>query len=327
MNKDRVSIITAVYKAEEFLDRCVESLVKQEYTNLEILLIDDGSPDNCPQKCDEWAQKDKRIKVIHKQNGGVSSAWNAGLDNAAGEYIAFVDSDDWVESNYVSELYNLIQKHNCDIAICSNDIIREEGIRTQIIDGSCPAEETYYVASNCLKAFFAEKEWRHTAWGKLYKKNIFQSLRYPEDIMCTEDTYMICDICKQVQTGIATTSKVLYHYVMQNKSVSKTINEKRFDWIRSKRHILEQLTSDNQAYPHACKHLYASYVSIYKSFKDFRRKDLIKQLNQWLKEDYKKYAKYIKGKYKICFYLFRYHRPFYNFVMAIKKGVDKVLSH
>ena len=101
MNEPLVSVIVPVYKVEDYLDKCVESIVKQTYKNLEIILVDDGSPDNCPSMCDSWAQKDSRIKVIHKENGGVSSARNSALDTAAGDYICFVDSDDFIEPNAV----------------------------------------------------------------------------------------------------------------------------------------------------------------------------------------------------------------------------------
>ena len=94
--KDLISIIIPIYKVEKFLDRCVESVVNQTYSNLEIILVDDGSPDNCPYMCDEWAEKDSRIKVIHKLNGGLSDARNEGLKSSTGKYVGFVDSDDWI---------------------------------------------------------------------------------------------------------------------------------------------------------------------------------------------------------------------------------------
>ena len=99
MKNELITIIVPVYKVEKYLDRCVQSIVDQTYTNLEIILVDDGSPDNCPKMCDEWAKKDKRIKVIHKQNGGLSDARNAGLEKAKGKYVGFVDSDDYVAPN------------------------------------------------------------------------------------------------------------------------------------------------------------------------------------------------------------------------------------
>ena len=119
MNKNvKISIIVPVYKVEKYLDKCVNSIVGQTYKNLEIILVDDGSPDNCPAMCDEWAQKDSRIKVIHKKNGGLSSARNAGLDACTGDYIGFVDSDDWIEPDMYEYLLNIGMKNNADVSRC-----------------------------------------------------------------------------------------------------------------------------------------------------------------------------------------------------------------
>ena len=102
--KGKISVIVPVYKAESYLDRCVESIVNQTYKNLEIILVDDGSPDNSPKMCDDWAKKDERIKVIHKKNGGVSSARNAGINEATGEFVQFVDSDDYIDLSFCEQL-------------------------------------------------------------------------------------------------------------------------------------------------------------------------------------------------------------------------------
>ena len=101
VRKELISIVIPVYKVELYLEKCIESIINQTYKNLEIIIVDDGSPDNCPQICDEYSKKDKRIKVIHKENGGLSDARNAGIDIATGKYIAFVDSDDYVSDDYV----------------------------------------------------------------------------------------------------------------------------------------------------------------------------------------------------------------------------------
>ncbi len=111
MNNSLVSIIVPIYKVELFVDECISSLVSQTHSNIEIILVDDGSPDKCPEICDQWAKKDNRIKVIHKENGGVSSARNAGLNISTGKYVTFVDGDDWVDQDYVEYLLNLITKY------------------------------------------------------------------------------------------------------------------------------------------------------------------------------------------------------------------------
>ena len=116
---EKISIIVPVYKVEKYLDKCVRSIVEQTYKNLEIILVDDGSPDNCPAMCDEWARKDSRIAVIHKENGGVSSARNAGLAACTGDYVGFVDYDDWIEPDMYEYLLDISMKSNADVSRCA----------------------------------------------------------------------------------------------------------------------------------------------------------------------------------------------------------------
>lgn len=106
-----ISVIVPVYKVEKYLDRCIESIVNQTYPDLELILVDDGSPDNCPALCDAWAERDERIRVIHKKNGGLSSARNAGMDVMCGKYVCFIDSDDWIELNFLEVLRSLFEKY------------------------------------------------------------------------------------------------------------------------------------------------------------------------------------------------------------------------
>ncbi len=320
--KEKISIIVAVYKAERFLDRCVNSLINQTYKNIEILLIDDGSPDNCPKLCDEWAQKDNRIRVVHKLNGGVSSAWNAGLDNATGEYISFVDSDDWVDSKYIEVLYDLIKQKNCDISTCCFYTVYNGKL---FFNKKKPRFSKYFEAKDCNKLFFSSKPWPHNSWGKLYNRNIFNNLRYPEDIMCAEDLYVIYDICCNVKNGIITTDKILIYYFVHNASVTKTIDERRFDCIRSARHVVSgvEAKADNEIMSEACRRLFFEHRGVYWSFLDHKCKNLIKKQNEWLKEDYKKYAKYLKGKERLRNFIFRYFRPVYIFTRAIIKLIRR----
>ena len=108
MNKEVISIVVPIYKVEKYIKKCIDSIIEQTYKNLEIILVDDGSPDGCAKICDEYAKKDKRIKAIHKENGGLSDARNVGIDISTGKYICFVDSDDYIENNYIELLYKCI---------------------------------------------------------------------------------------------------------------------------------------------------------------------------------------------------------------------------
>ena len=126
MENPLISVIVPIYNVEEYLNRCVESIVNQTYQKLEIILVDDGSPDNCPRMCDDWAKKDSRIKVIHKENGGLSDARNAGMKITTGEYISFIDSDDYIETCMIEILYEAIKKYDCDIASCRVRIVMDD---------------------------------------------------------------------------------------------------------------------------------------------------------------------------------------------------------
>lgn len=232
MKKDLVSIIVPIYKVEEYLDKCVESLINQTYQNIEIILVDDGSPDNCPMLCDEWAKKDSRINVIHKENGGLSDARNYGIDAAKGDYIVFVDSDDYTEENMIENLFNSLKKEEADIAIC-NFYIEDENTNEQTIANnldskifSCTGEEKY-------KYLF---DWEYStqtvvAWNKLYKINLFEKIRYPKGKL-HEDEYIICELLKNANK-VVYNLQPFYHYIKRDNSITSTFNLKRFDIIEA----------------------------------------------------------------------------------------------
>ncbi len=187
MNK--ISIIVPVYNVEKYLDRCVESIVSQTYENLEIILVDDGSPDNCPQMCDDWAKKDERIRVVHKTNGGLSSARNTGLEIATGSLIAFVDSDDWLEPDMYRKLCTAILQYDADIAMCATDSVDMEG--NNIATGTTPtlknSKEKIIIYSNnseIMEAHISPSEiagWINSGvWNKLYRAHIVNGVLFPK---------------------------------------------------------------------------------------------------------------------------------------------------
>ena len=191
-----ISVIIPVYKVEDYLTACVESVLAQTYQNFEIILVDDGSPDNCPQMCDEFAARDSRIRVIHKPNGGLSSARNAGIDGAKGEYLAFLDSDDLWTPLFLERLYRAIGETGADLAVCLFRRFRGEPPRelpeaaqtvllTQREAFEClfgVRNENMVVAPNKLygrKLFSLINESTVVAWNKLYSANTFREIRYP----------------------------------------------------------------------------------------------------------------------------------------------------
>lgn len=159
-----ISIIIPVYKVEEYLNQCVRSVCSQTYSNLEIILVDDGSPDGCPQMCDQWANKDSRIKVIHQQNKGLSGARNSGLAQCKGEYVLYVDSDDTIDTDMVEHLYALIMKQNADIAMSTFRFPEEKNKHTKRISGEILSGN----ADEMLMVVAEYGLWQ--SWGKLIKR-------------------------------------------------------------------------------------------------------------------------------------------------------------
>ena len=210
-----ITVVVPIYKVETYLKKCIESIRSQTYTYLEILLVDDGSPDNCPKICDEYAQIDERIQVIHKENGGLSSARNAGIDRAAGDYISFVDSDDYIEANMIELLYEGIVKHQCEIAICNHYV--EKG--DQLLMELPPVDKEWvYTSQEATKLLLEDTVIKSYAWDKLYKAELFQTVRYPngrnyEDI---GTTYLLFDQANR----ICQLQGYEYYYQMREDSIS-----------------------------------------------------------------------------------------------------------
>jgi len=177
MQKDKISIIVPIYKVEQYLERCITSITAQTYKDVEIILVDDGSPDNCGKICDTYAKADKRIKVIHKSNGGLSDARNVGIDNSTGEYIIFIDSDDWIDIDMVQVLYNVIKKYDADIAECSYRNHYPEFIKEET---SCNGEVIIADPIFALECMLDWKYYKTNAWNKLYKRSVIGDIRYPK---------------------------------------------------------------------------------------------------------------------------------------------------
>lgn len=210
-----ISVIVPVYKVEKYLDRCVESIVNQTYTNLEIILVDDGSPDNCPVMCDTWAEKDSRIRAIHKVNGGLSDARNAGMAVATGKYIGFVDSDDWVEPGFYQNLYDLLQAHDADIAECGVNYIDENGKLQR--QRQYKSADKAMLRVDAIKHLLKEDGIFQTVWNKLYRRESIGDIQFEKGRLHEDDfwTYQIFDRARK----IAVTQKPMYNYFQRSNSI------------------------------------------------------------------------------------------------------------
>lgn len=193
-----ITVIIPIYKVGEYLDDCILSVVNQSYTDLEIILVDDGSPDLCPQICDEWAKKDTRVKVIHKVNGGLSDARNVGIDNATGDYISFLDSDDYMSKDCIEKLYQALLKYpDCSISSCSH-WLDKDGIIEPTFNKNWEFNSIRFVEPEEYADKMLLMESQHTAWGKLYKKEVLQNIRFRkgynnEDILFCLDFYPLVE--------------------------------------------------------------------------------------------------------------------------------------
>ena len=245
MNNSLISIIVPVYKVEPYLRKCVESIINQTYTNLEIILVDDGSPDNCGTICDEYALKDSRIKVIHKENGGLSDARNAGLDIATGDYIGFVDSDDWIEPQMYGKLLDLLLNYGADMALggVADDVVTGGEVKTVKVSdyGNTPRSEDKLSAMRCY--FFGS--W--AAWDKLYRRELFDGIRFPMGEINEDEAIVLhlLDRCEKV----CYTNEICYHYIKRANSGSITTSSfsaKKLAWVK---HCRDNLAFIREKYP------------------------------------------------------------------------------
>ena len=205
-----ISVIVPVYNMEQYLERCMNSIWKQTYTNLEIILVDDGSTDCSPQMCDKYAEQDQRIKVVHKQNGGLSDARNAGLAIASGAYIGYVDSDDWIEPDMYEKMYRACVENQAQVAVCRYAQVYKD----HVVQGGT-GKVTVFEKENLLRAYIGDSDdyiIYNSVWSKLYAREIVDGVQFPkgknsEDIMYT--TKAFCKADKGVYID-----QCLYNYVL-----------------------------------------------------------------------------------------------------------------
>ncbi|WP_298770870.1 glycosyltransferase [uncultured Fibrobacter sp.] len=250
-----VSIVIPVYKVENFLSNCIESVLRQTFKDFELILVDDGSPDNCGKICEDYAQNDSRIKVIHQSNGGLSAARNSGIDIAKGDYLTFIDSDDFVFPHYLETLVKMCRDNDADMSVCGLVRCSAKDSLSDVFEDVSKMDFKIF-AENKMDFLFSTKQMYTTAWGKLYKRFIFDTLRYPvgkhhEDLFVTYKTIhlankvVICDY-----PG--------YVYRMNEKSI---VNE---SYTPQKWHTIEACLERGQFielnYPEQKKYAYRAVV-------------------------------------------------------------------
>lgn len=216
---EKITIIVPIYKVEDYLFKCVNSILKQTYKDIEVILVDDGSPDKCPAICDEFVQKDSRVKVIHQKNSGVSAARNAGLKMAQGEYIGFVDPDDWVDSDMYAEMLVALKQSAAELAVCGYNYYHE--------NGDVDPKRLYPISSNEL---ISQKELmkrfsdmpptvRHGVCNKLFRKDILNDIYFDETLHSAEDVMFLNEYVKRIKKAVFV-HKPLYNNLVRQGSAT-----------------------------------------------------------------------------------------------------------
>lgn len=237
----KLSIVIPVYGVEATLDRCIESVIGQSYSEFEVILVDDGSPDNCPRLCDEWAERDERIRVIHKPNGGLSDARNAGIEIAKGDYITFVDSDDYLDEDTYRQLMATMSAHP-DYDILEYPVCRSSNSGQTLL----LFEDSVYKDMNDY--WLKGHAYEHTyAWNKIYKSRLFADVKYPVGYVF-EDAFTLPRLLKQAKV-VATTTAGLYHYTQNAMGITAQANGKQLRMLLEA-HLQSGMPIDDRYYMH-----------------------------------------------------------------------------
>lgn len=242
-----ISVIVPVYKVEEWLDQCISSIINQTYRDVEIILVDDGSPDRCPQMCDEWAKKDKRIRVIHKENGGLSDARNAGLDICTGEWITFVDSDDWLHHQALEKMIDLVQSEHAKLVMASYQQVGEN----ELVDEVDISNVSYDIIGyeDAVMMLYQKGKAQVVSWGKLYHRSLWTQHRFPVGKV-NEDEFTTYKLMYDSQKMVFTTC-ALYYYRIREESImsdlAKNQNLDILDALWERQNFFEEHQIDNLA--------------------------------------------------------------------------------
>lgn len=277
---------------ELYLERCIESILKQSVTNIEILLIDDGSRDGSAQICDRYEQIDMRIRVIHKENGGLSSARNCGLDHATGKYILFVDSDDWIEKSMLEELCFAAEYYGADIAEGGfTNVYKDSSVNTSGDTG------LYFVADS-EETMLQELRWKYfkcVAWNKIYRRTLFDGLRYPVAKL-HEDVFLTYQIFSKAKKSVYV-DRNLYHYdqTRSDSITGKKFSDKNLDTVEAWRNktIFFKKKKSEELYKEALdQYSWVACDCLEACAKNGVKSDRVEQVKEWLKADYPKLVRF-----------------------------------
>lgn len=289
-----ISVIIPIYKVEEYLDKCVFSVVNQTYSNLEIILVDDGSPDNCPQMCDGWASRDNRIKVIHKANGGLSDARNAGIQIAKGDFIAFVDSDDWIAPNMYQMMIEAIEKENADICACGIIVSYPES--ENVLSIPAVAGDSKMI----LELIYNDTQYPVAAWNKLYRCECWENFRFPIGKICEDafTTYLLVDHAKKI---VQISAPLYYYRIRSNSIMTSEFSHKRMDEEEAWRYNYEYMKIHYPSIASKAFGFYLQKVNILIHTIPVKEREIYKKEYEYLRDILKGNILYVLFKSKMSF--------------------------
>lgn len=225
MERELISIILPIYRVENYLALCIESLIAQSYKNIEIILVDDGSPDNCPKICDQYSLKDSRIKVLHKRNGGVSSARNAGLRASRGVYVYFMDPDDLVSPRFLEYMYQAIVTEKCDVSICTFTSDEQEFQR--VCSGNFSYEKSIIGKRELLERIVFSTDIAGYTWNKLFKRTLIGDLLFDESVHMNEDQLFALQYASRVEKAALIQGSLYYYRIVESSAMNQKWNDRK----------------------------------------------------------------------------------------------------
>lgn len=278
---EKISVVIPVYNVEKYLRRCVDSVINQTHSSLEIILVDDGSPDQCPAICDQYADQDKRIKVIHKTNSGLASARNAGIKIATGKYLFFVDSDDWLDPDGLEKLYRLAEEYNVDFVRYRS--VRENwpGLPSShptLVGKEREMRGGYYskddIKKEILPRLFATSSLTLGpivgAWGSLYRMNLLKenNIQFHEEIKYSEDVLFSAEVVTNANSFYYLDDAGIYHYFYNDSSISKSLKKDRWESCKAMIRIAEEEFLNNGEYDFKNQMIYLRWFCIFLSLNE-----------------------------------------------------------
>ena len=309
-----ISVIVPVYNVEKYIRACLDSIINQTYQDLEILLIDDGSTDSSGAICDEYAGKDERIKVVHKENGGLSSARNMGLDIAQGEYVGFVDSDDIIAPEMYEKLLQTMQMRQTDVCMCGCKITNEEG--TVLMEDGFPNK--FYVIDDILEEVVLPL--KTAAWNKLYVRTSIGINRFPQGKIHGEDLIFLLSFLTP-QTTFSAIEEACYHYIKHSNTITTSrFSSRAFDEVYCKDEAYRLVEEKFSAYKKRCRIWpFRARMNLIRKMCAAQQVDEYKEYylayRKWVMANYKVVKAFLTQKEKIEFRLFQTSQMLYNAVV------------